>query len=65
MNKAKTGNLSYVIGEGENRWDCRIDEETDRDLKKFWVKVEDVTVHCLDVRGECYAVYKLKSGIWH
>ena len=60
FNKAMTDNqtLSYVIGKGEDRWDCEATD--DAEMREYNVKLAYVIINCKDVRGDCHAVYNLK-----
>ena len=67
FNKAMTAknDLSYVVGEGEDRWDCRLSDEDAAGLGRFRLKLGETTVECADVvSGDCRAEYRLKKMHW-
>ena len=56
--------LSFVVGEGEDRWDCRLSDEDAAELGRFRLKLSDTDVECADVAGDCRAEYHLKKMHW-
>ena len=66
FNKAMTqkNDLSYVVGEGEDRWDCRLSDEDAAGLGRFRLKLGDTKVECTDVGNDCRAEYNLKKMHW-
>ena len=63
FNKAMTSrnDLSYVVGEGEDRWDCRPSDEDAAALGKYGLRLGDTAVECADVGNNCEAKYHLKK----
>ena len=56
--------LSYVVGEGEDRWDCRLSVEDAAELGRFRLKLGDTKVECADIGSSCGAEYHLKKMHW-
>ena len=55
-------NITYAINGlhgGENRWDCILSDDDEETLRKNTLKLDDITVHCDDVKDNCKVVYKL------
>ena len=53
--------LSFVVGEGEDRWDCRLSDEDAAELGRFRLKLGDTEVECEDIGENCRAEYCLKK----
>ena len=54
-----SNNFSYIINEGEDRWECDVSDDDKGKLTSSNLEVTDTTVHCDDVRDNCKVVYKL------
>merc|ERR1711934_353495 len=64
INKAMGPNkdITYTINGlhgGEIRWDCKESDDDAEKLGEYGYNLEDTTVHCEDVKGDCKVVYKL------
>ena len=63
FNKAMTqeNDIFFLVGKGEDRWDCRISDAETEELKKYGLQLEDTFVKCPSLAdGDCRAGYKLK-----
>ena len=54
-----SNNFSYIINEGEDRWECLVSDDDKGKLSSLNLKLTDTTVHCDDVKDNCKVVYRL------
>ena len=54
--------ISYVVGRGENRWDCRASGRDERELRRQGLELHRSGVECTDLASlACKAAYALRE----